>query len=777
MKNRYSLYTFLTLGIIIAVGLIMSIFATYRYIDTKERIIKDMKNISYLTIDSLKNNVQTYIEAYSPSEYEKLILNQMSNKDILAIIVEDYNMGKILAQESYISGKIVDSQKNIVDYDLNNKEHKKLISKSFYQIEQPILDSNQNKLGKITLYLSDYYMKQELENVIIGNIISSIAISILLIIALFVAIRFLILEPISNIVTTILKNSAEDGIPTSIIPTHGSKEIYTLSNTMNNMIDTIRMSRQTLEEREKRYSSLLDSMMEFVFIKDSNLRYIVINKALKDFFQMDYKDIIGKTDLDLMDSENSKACLKSDQDVLQEGKAITSEEIIGDQTYETHKFPVPLDVNHIGIGGFIVNITEKKAQELQILEAKNKLEVTIAASKIGIWEWDIKSGSIIWDKNCYEMLGYKYNAFPLSYDTWYSLIHPDDIKYSSKDMHLQLLKQDTFNIEFRYKKADGSWTWIEGRGKVILKDNDGNPIKLVGTHLDITKIKEYEDILKEEVAKKTKELNDLNLSLKEKVAIEVEKNRKQDAMLQQQSRLAAMGEMMGNIAHQWRQPLSAITTAISSLKLKEEFGILESNDIKDANDYILNQAEFLSKTIENFRNFFRKDQPKKKFALSEAINNTLGIIKAAYDNNFIILDTDLDDSLYYIGSENLLSQVLLNILSNAKDALVSNNIEDKHVCITLMKKDENTCKITIKDNAGGVKDDIKDRIFDPYFTTKHPSQGTGLGLYMSSQILHNHFNGTVKAVNVTDNFGTGACFIVEFPLTNTEQEKEDEIVT
>ncbi|MGE4455584.1 MAG: ATP-binding protein, partial [Arcobacteraceae bacterium] len=86
-------------------------------------------------------------------------------------------------------------------------------------------------------------------------------------------------------------------------------------------------------------------------------------------------------------------------------------------------------------------------------------------------------------------------------------------------------------------------------------------------------------------------------------------------------------------------------------------------------------------------------------------------------------------------------------------------------------------KITIKDNAGGVKDDIKDRIFDPYFTTKHPSQGTGLGLYMSSQILHNHFNGTVKAVNVTDNFGTGACFIVEFPLTNTEQEKEDEIVT
>jgi PAS domain S-box-containing protein len=777
MKNRYSLYTFLTLGIVIAVGLIMSIFATYRYIDTKERIIKDMKNISYLTIDSLKNSVQTYIEAYSPSEYEKLILNQMSNKNILAIVVEDYNMGKILAQEAYISGKIVDLKRNVVDYDSKNKKHLELVTKSFYQIEQPILDSNHNKLGKITLYLSDYYMKLELENVIIGNVISSIAISVLLIITLFVAIKLLILKPISNIVATILQNSAKDGIPISTIPTHGSKEIYTLSNTMNNMIDTIRTSRQTLEEREKRYSSLLDSMMEFVFIKDSNLRYIVINKALKDFFNMDYKDIIGKTDLELMDSENSKACLKSDQDVLQEGKAITSEETIGNQTYETHKFPVPLDADHMGIGGFIVNITDKKAKDLQILEAKNKLEVTIAASKIGIWEWDIKKDVIIWDKNCYEMFGYKHNEFTLNYEKWSSLVHPEDIQNSNNDIQLQLLTHDTFSIEFRYKKADGSWTWVEGRGKVILKDTDGKPIKLVGTNLDITKIKEYENILKEEVSKKTKELNDLNLTLQERVAVEVEKNRKQDAMLQQQSRLAAMGEMMGNIAHQWRQPLSAITTAISSLKLKEEFGILEPNDIKDANDYILNQADFLSKTIENFRNFFRKDQPKKQFALSEAINNTLGIIKASYDNNFIILDTILDDSLYYTGSENLLSQVLLNILSNAKDALVSNNIEDKHVCITLMKKNDNSCKITIKDNAGGVKDDIKDRIFDPYFTTKHPSQGTGLGLYMSSQILRNHFNGTVKVVNTSDEFGTGACFIIEFPLINVEEAKEGEIVT
>lgn len=770
MNNRYSLYTFLTLGIVVAVSLVISLFATYRYVETKERIINDMVNTSHLTIDALKNNIQTYIESYSPNEYENLIINQMSNKNILAIIIEDYNMGKILSKESYISGKILDSNLNIIDYNIYDAKIQDLIAQHFYKIEQDILDDNQIKIGKISLYLSDRNMKLELENIIVDNLISSLTISIILILVLFVTMRFLILEPISQIVSTIQNDVNNDGIPTSKISSYGSKEIYILSETMNKMIEAIKDSRKTLEEREKRYSSLLDSMTELVFIKDMNLRYIVINKSLKDFFQLEYNDILGKTDFDIMDSENYKACLTSDQKVLQSGTLIVSEEKIGNQIYETHKFPVQLDATNIGIGGFIANITQRKAQELQIIEAKNKLEITIEASKIGIWEWDTTRDVIVWDKNCYEMLGYKYNEFEINYQIWSSLIHPDDIDTSNQTVQERLMNKDTFAIEFRYKRADGNWTWIEGRGKVVLKDENGKPTKLVGTHLDITKIKEYENILKDEVAKKTKELNTLNLHLQEKIDLEVEKNRKQDAMLQQQSRLAAMGEMMGNIAHQWRQPLSAITTAISGLKLKEEFGIIQQNDIKETNDYILSQAEFLSKTIDNFRNFFRKDQPQKRFLLSDALNNTLSIIKASYDNNFIIITTKLDNSIYYIGSENLLSQIILNILSNAKDALVFNNIEDKHVCLTLVQKDTTTCQITIKDNAGGISDEIKDKIFDPYFTTKHPSQGTGLGLYMSSQILHNHFNGTMQVKNVKDEFGQGACFIIEFPLVNHQDD-------
>jgi len=279
---------------------------------------------------------------------------------------------------------------------------------------------------------------------------------------------------------------------------------------------------------------------------------------------------------------------------------------------------------------------------------------------------------------------------------------------------------------------------------------------------DISFIKEYELNLELEVENKTKELHTLNINLEEKVVQEVEKNRQKDVLLQHQSRLAAIGEMMGNIAHQWRQPLSAITSSVSGLKLKHEYGILEPQDIIEANDCVMHNAEFLSHTIDNFRNFFRKDQPKRKFFVIDAINDTISIIKASYDSHFIKIDTKLDASIYYYGSDNLLSQVILNILANSKDAFIQNNIENKRVSIFLIEENNNI-KITITDNAGGISEDIKDKIFDPYFTTKHQSQGTGLGLYMSSQIIHNHFHGKIFEQNIENEESFGASFVIEFP--------------
>lgn len=249
---------------------------------------------------------------------------------------------------------------------------------------------------------------------------------------------------------------------------------------------------------------------------------------------------------------------------------------------------------------------------------------------------------------------------------------------------------------------------------------------------------------------------------------ELKKNRQKDVLLQQQARLAALGEMIGNIAHQWRQPLSVITTTISGLKLKDDCGLLQKDDIKDTNEVILQSADFLTQTIDTFRNFFQKDQEKKSFFINDAILETVDILKATYRNYYIDLKLDLQEHVEYFGSKNLLSQVILNLLSNAKDALISQNIENKKVMIILKKMDDNIV-IEILDNAKGIPKEIKQKIFDPYFTTKHKSQGTGLGLYMSRGILQNHFNGNLDITNKQNSLYEGACFKITIKTQSKEK--------
>lgn len=377
----------------------------------------------------------------------------------------------------------------------------------------------------------------------------------------------------------------------------------------------------------------------------------------------------------------------------------------------------------------------------------------------GVYGVDTRGTCMFINKKALEMI--QFSEEEILHKNQHELFHhhrPDGTKYDFNDCPIHKTAQDriTRECEETFIRKDGTFFPVS---LTISPTGDGNAVVVFR---DISYIKDYETHLEKEVLLKTKALNDLNKNLELKIAQEVEKNRQKDILLQQQTRLAAIGEMMGNIAHQWRQPLSAITTTISGLKLKEDFGILKPDDITNANDAIVHNAEFLSHTIDNFRNFFKKDQPNKKFFVSDAVKDTVSIIKASYDNNFIAIKIDCEEDISHYGSDNLLSQVILNILANAKDALVLNNIQNKVVNITL-KNEHGNIILKIKDNAGGIKDDIKDKIFDPYFTTKHQSQGTGLGLYMSTQIIHTHFQGQIHEYNVEDSDGIGACFEISFP--------------
>ena len=250
--------------------------------------------------------------------------------------------------------------------------------------------------------------------------------------------------------------------------------------------------------------------------------------------------------------------------------------------------------------------------------------------------------------------------------------------------------------------------------------------------------------------------------------LEIERQQK-DELFYQQSKMAAMGEMIGNIAHQWRQPLSVISTASTGLKLQKEINSLSDDELIYALTAINNSAQHLSTTIEDFRNFFNPINNKiNEFNITDTFSKTLNLINAQFVAKDIKIIQNIEDCKIK-SIENELIQVLINILNNARDALLTIENQRRIIFINAYRKD-NMLFIEIIDNAGGIDKKIIDRIFEPYFTTKHQSQGTGIGLYMSKEIVEKHLNGELLVSNekypYDDIEYTGAKFLIE--ISNLE---------
>ena len=240
---------------------------------------------------------------------------------------------------------------------------------------------------------------------------------------------------------------------------------------------------------------------------------------------------------------------------------------------------------------------------------------------------------------------------------------------------------------------------------------------------------------------------ELSKTLDDRVKQEIEKNRQKEQLLIHQSKMAGMGEMIGNIAHQWRQPLNALGLGVQKIKMLYDADMLTeekfNQSVKKSNMLIKKMSE----TIDDFRNFFKVDKEKQNFRLEDAIDDTLELLDASLKiNNIEVIVLHQDDDINIFGYKNELEQVLLNIVSNAKDALMENNIQNSKIEIKTLKLDDDIL-VNISDNAGGIPEDIIDRIFDPYFTTKEQGKGTGVGLYMSRTIIETNMNGSLSASN------------------------------
>ena len=233
--------------------------------------------------------------------------------------------------------------------------------------------------------------------------------------------------------------------------------------------------------------------------------------------------------------------------------------------------------------------------------------------------------------------------------------------------------------------------------------------------------------------------------------------------LEKTEKLASMGEMIGNIAHQWRQPLSVITTLSTSMQMNAEANILSNEKLINSCDIINKNAQYLSRTIDDFKNFIKGDRIKSRFSLESNINSFLHLLEGTIKNNNINIILNIENNLVIDGYENELTQCFINIFNNAKDALIENNIKEKYIFISAYKSN-NKIIIEIKDNAKGIPSKIISKIFEPYFTTKHKSKGTGLGLHMVYSLIVDGMKGSIEAKNIKYDYNNsnykGAIFTI-----------------
>lgn len=401
-------------------------------------------------------------------------------------------------------------------------------------------------------------------------------------------------------------------------------------------------------------------------------------------------------------------------------------------------------------------IAERKAAQEAQLESEARLR--IVADFASDWEfWRLPDGSFEYiSPSTVEFTGFKAEEFIDDCELLYRIIHPDDLEDFRCHTHQFDENGRILPIELRIFKKDGEVRWI-GHTCRQVHTPDGRPWGWRASNQDITARKRIEiallaqtDQLEKEVAGREAtqdELESLNRSLEERVEKTVNDLRRKDQMLIQQSRLAAMGEMINNIAHQWRQPLNNVGLIIQNLQLSFESGTISSEEMGSEISKAMALIMHMSRTIDDFRNFFREDKEKQKFCVNRAVGRALEFVSAALKSRGIQVEIESGPDVIVNGYPNEYAQVLLNIISNASEEFGERSVTDPRIFIRITTENGRSA-VYIRDNCGGIPVEIMPKIFDPYFTTREPDKGSGIGLYMSKVIIEQNMGGRLSARNV-----------------------------
>ena len=729
ISQKNSLYKVLSIMIVLVITVTMLIFSSYNYISVKNSQIEDLKHNNNTVISQLKSVVAPFIESYSITEYEKIINSYMGYKDIFAIVIEDYKMSEIIGKKTLFStGKIRNKNWKIEPYQASF-ENEKLLRDSYYSTHASILNSKGVEIGKIHVYSSNHFINSELESFVVNSLLITILISLLLIFSLYFILRIYVLKPISNIISSIHQKD-KTGIPRNKLAEFSSLEVSDLSHSINVMINSIRESRDELEELNdklqltlSKYQKLMNLSSDMVFLMDFDGKLLECSNQVP--IQLGYsEDEMKKLNIFEWDKNISPEeynCIK--ERVF--GKPFTFETIHtrkDGSTYYAEVSAVKITVDGKEcIYASARDISQRKEAEKLIKEQKEEFETIFNYSKDGIAILDLDSNFLNFNEAYLNMTGYTREE--LLTKSCIGLTSAEDIERTKEALNQVIESGSIKNFE-----------------KTCILKND----KRIHVNMSISLLPDKKRFLI--VTKDTSSLK----------------------IIQEQARLASMGEMIGNIAHQWRQPLSVITTSVSGLRLKSELNCLEKNDIDECTDNVIIQANYLSKTIDNFRDFIKGDKSYRRTSIKETLENTLSLLEASLNNNYIKRVIDIEDDIEINGNKNELTEGFINIINNSKDVLKSNikDEDDRLLFIKTKKLDEDRLELKILDSGGGIDEKIMNRIFEPYFSTKHQTQGTGLGLSMADKIIRNRHKADISVYNEEFEYNgknyKGACFLITF---------------